>query len=231
VVVCWRSRLPSCSCVQMTSAAAADRKSPATPSARLAALCIALPDVTKPVVRLIDEYLRRLPPAELIRELSRAISPELSVDAVRTTPALVSVSAAAPAPTSWTCPSYCSGVTVSTFCKRSHLRSLLKDQCIDNPESVSVARSDLSEPLRLLRDAMLRNDTVTPALKRLLAEDDSALCCVRPTLPLALWCAVLLACRMVSAPTKSWALGAQRSQRFWRSSRCVEFASLRDFFD
>jgi hypothetical protein len=68
------------------SARTADHKSVVAPSTRLTALYSALPDVPKPVVQLMDEYLHRPPPSELIRELSSAISSKLTVgNSVKTT--------------------------------------------------------------------------------------------------------------------------------------------------
>jgi hypothetical protein len=160
----------------MSSAAAAratDRKAPAAPSPRLTALYTALPDVPKPVVQLIDEYLRRLRPFELIRVLARAISPNLAVEPPRTC--------------------YI-GVNICAFYSGAQLRRLLDEGVCyaRDSDSVPVTRSEPSGLLWRLRDAV-PNDSVTPLLKQLMAEDDGALCCVSLSNVLALWCVVLLA--------------------------------------
>jgi hypothetical protein len=186
---------------QMSSSAAsraADHKTVASaPTARLTALCAALSDLPKVVVHVIDEYLSRLPPSDLIRELSRAISPVLKADAVTS------------AQPSWTSPVYyMGGRIVRTFYNGPQLRKIIDDLCFapepnfdetglmaspDNIrfDQVLLARSIPSELLRELHDAKLSNDTVSPAVRRLMAEDAGGLCCV--TLSPLLWCTLLLA--------------------------------------
>jgi hypothetical protein len=157
----------------MSSAVApADRKSPAVPPARLKALYTALPDVPKSVVQLIDEYLRRLPPSDLIRELSRAISPELMVDS-----AVFQMDF----------------VCVRAFYSGPQLRALLADRLSADFFDQTTFPAPVSEVLRDLQSEHLSADTVTPALKQLLAEDDGALCAVALPLLHALWCSALLA--------------------------------------
>jgi hypothetical protein len=174
-------------CVQMSSPSGAvahvDRKSPAAPSTRLTALYDALPFVPKPVVQLIDEYLRRLPPSELIRELSRTISPALAVDDVTA------------AQLSLTGRTVYMGVTVRSFYCGTQLYGLLDDGFVydDELNAAPVTRSDPSELLRRLRDAIILKDPITPALKGVLGEDAGALCCITLGNVLASWCMILFA--------------------------------------
>jgi hypothetical protein len=163
---------------------AVERKAPPPSSARLTALCEVLSEVPKPVVSMIDEYLRRLPPSELIRELSRAISSDLTVDETSAQP-------------SYVVPNHQIGVvTVRAFYNASQLRRVLTIEFQEeDPGQPPFTRSGIAELLQLLPSENLLNDpdTVTPALKRLMDEDDSALCVVTLSLGRAWWCTVLLA--------------------------------------
>jgi hypothetical protein len=170
---------PPVVCVQMNSpagAAAADHKSAVAPSPRVAMLCSALPDVPKPVVMMIDAYLCRLPPSELIRELSAAISPKLRVDAATAAQEL------------WSCPVFHmeGDVYVRAFYHGTHLRRMV---CGGEP----ITLSSESKLMQRLRERDILFDPVTVVVTQLLAADPGALCIVDIPDYMTVWCTVLLA--------------------------------------
>jgi hypothetical protein len=81
-------------------------------------------------------------------------------------------------------------VTVRAFYCHSQLHRRMN--CVNDDDP--LVQVDASELLSCLLAAQLQNDTVWPAVQRLLAEDDGALCCVRlSSLIAAHWCFLLLA--------------------------------------
>jgi hypothetical protein len=162
----------------------------------------ALPDIPKPVVQLTAAYLRRPPPFELIRELSRDISPDLCSNTAHIPGSawsdrlMVTLRA-----TNGT-----SDVTVTPFYGGDQLRKIFSSQLLQWPDYVRFRVCPMQMLSGLLDPRRCEAEHVARAIASVRAADPGALCLLELTWGFALVAVPEAYCADAAAGPDAWPL-------------------------